>query len=151
MKGFSSTISKLFFDSATCLRGHMVLCGILRCYTALTTEDWFFLEKDQIRLADHLDWLLICCCAPKADLRAASCKAIGEFCALYLDHSRLSPEGEASTITVLVNRIAVVMCERLKVEGNASAQAMVRTEGVHEAVAANVNLAHLNCFPIHVR
>jgi hypothetical protein len=45
---------------------------------------------------------------------------------MYLDHSRLSEEREASWLTTLVNHICATMGERLKVERDASAQAMVR-------------------------
>ena len=130
IQSLSSTISKHFFNVALCLQDEVdatIRYGLLRCYTALTTEDWSFLDKDPTLLAYHVEGLLSCFSDTSADVRRTSCKAIGEFCALYLDSSKLSRNEEISAIPTLVHRIANALGDRLKAERDMSTQAMVRT------------------------
>jgi len=130
MREVSSMISSFFFDVVARLQQQnenvKIRHGILKSYTALTADDWSFLEKDRPLLDEHVELLFNACSDKKADLRRASCKAVGEFCALFFDSSRLSEDDEtSSSIATFVNRILTVMSERLRMEGDASAMAMV--------------------------
>ena len=148
----SSTISQHFFDSAICLRNEVdlnVRCGLLRCYAALTTEDWSFLDKDPALLAEQVEGLLSCCFDANSDIRRTSCKAIGVFCALYLDPSRLSGNTKMSTIPTLVNRIATALVESLKLERDAPTQAMVRTlDPILDTSKCEIHTSQLSFSPL---
>lgn len=102
-------------------------CRALNSYAALVQADWEYLGLvDDGRLMTQVEVLLQFCTDPKADVRRAACKAVGEFSSEYLTGETLSGPWQKTITETIVHQICETMSKLVKEDTNAGARSMVR-------------------------
>jgi hypothetical protein len=98
-------------------------------YAALLARDWTILDREPDPLLDHFRAMLSHCREPNVKVRAAACKAVGEFCSHYVSEEALSVTDDKgrteSYFPILTPEICDSMLASLG-DKNASVRSMVR-------------------------